>query len=62
VAGVTNGLPDLVNGDFMGTNNIYVEVDQSVDLRTWARQVWGKGEKWVVVSSNLPAGTPAPGP
>jgi hypothetical protein len=57
VSGITDGLPDLVNGDFMGSTNISVETVDSVDLRQYAAEIWGPGEKWVVVSPNLPAGT-----
>jgi len=55
VAGITNGLPDLVNGDFMGLTNITVEEDQSVTLKPYAAQVFGAGEKWVVISPQLPS-------
>jgi PKD repeat protein len=41
---------DLVNGDFSGPANISVSYDRWVHLTSWAADVWGRGEQWVLVA------------
>jgi hypothetical protein len=63
VTGVNSGgTVNLVNGDFLGTSNISVQYNTKVSLTSWAAEVWGPGEQWVLIAP--PAGTqqhaPAP--
>ena len=48
------GTVNLVNGDFLGKSNISVQYDTKVSLTSWAAQVWGPGEQWVLIAP--PAG------
>jgi CHAP domain len=51
-----DGSIDLVNGDFLGPQNITVQADTGIsNLSTWAAGIWGPGERWVYVSPQLPA-------
>ena len=45
-----DGTVNLVNGDFLGTSNISVQYDTEVRLTSWAAQIWGPGEQWVLVA------------
>lgn len=45
-----DGTIDMVNGDFLGPDNITVQYNTNLDLSTWASQVWSNGEQWVFVS------------
>ena len=50
-----DGSIDLVNGDFLGPQNITVQADIGISsLSTWAAGIWGPREKWVFVSPELP--------
>jgi len=56
VTGVNSGgTVNLVNGDFLGTSNISVQYNTNVSLTSWAGEVWGPGEQWVLIAP--PAGT-----
>jgi hypothetical protein len=56
VTGVNSGgTVNLVNGDFLGTSNISVQYNTKVSLTSWAGEIWGPGEQWVLVAP--PAGT-----
>jgi hypothetical protein len=51
-----DGSVNLVNGDFLGPQNISVEADSGIsNLATWAAGIWGPGEQWVFVSPQLPS-------
>jgi hypothetical protein len=52
----SDGTIDMVNGDFLGDTNISVQYNTDIDLTTWASQVWGSGEQWVLVT---PPATPS---
>jgi hypothetical protein len=54
------GTVNLVNGDFLGTSNITVQYATKVSLTSWAPQIWGPGEQWVLVAP--PAGVQPPAP
>ena len=55
VTGVNSGgTVNLVNGDFLGASNISVQYNAKVALTSWAGEVWGPGEQWVLVAP--PAG------
>jgi hypothetical protein len=54
------GTVNLVNGDFLGTSNITVQYATKVSLTSWAAQIWGPGEQWVLVGP--PAGVQPPAP
>ena len=45
-----DGTVNLVNGDFLGASNISVQYDTKVRLTSWAAQIWGPGEQWVLVA------------
>jgi hypothetical protein len=46
-----NGTLNIVNGDFLGTNNISVQYNTDVNIGPWASAVEGTpGEQWVFVS------------
>ena len=49
-----DGTVNLVNGDFLGTSNTTVQYDTDITLKTWASEVWSRGEQWVFVA---PPGT-----
>jgi hypothetical protein len=54
------GTVNLVNGDFLGTSNITVQYATKVSLTSWAAQLWGAGEQWVLVAPPAGAQPPAP--
>jgi hypothetical protein len=61
VTGVNSGgTVNLVNGDFLGASNISVQYNTKVSLTSWAGEVWGPGEQWVLIAP--PAGTQQPAP
>ena len=49
----SNGTVNLVNGDFLGSTNISVQVDDNVSLKSWSASIWGSGEDWAFVSPQL---------
>lgn len=55
-----DGTVNLVDGDFLGSTGITVEYDQNLDLTSWASNVWGAGEQWVLVSPPSTAQQAAP--
>jgi hypothetical protein len=61
VTGVNSGgTVNLVNGDFLGKSNISVQYDSKVKLTSWAAQIWGPGEQWVLIAPPGGAQMPAP--
>jgi hypothetical protein len=56
-----DGSIDLVNGDFLSTQNISVQTDDDItNLGQWAGEMWGTGEQWVFVKPRFPHTTPPP--
>ena len=51
----SDGTVNLVNGDFLGSENISVQYAAKVSLTSWAAGIWGPGEQWVLVAP--PSGT-----
>jgi len=45
-----DGTVDLVNGDFLGAQNISVQYNTDVSLTSWASEVWNSDEQWVLVT------------
>jgi hypothetical protein len=63
VTGVNSGgTVNLVNGDFLGTSNISVQYNTKVSLTSWAAEVWGPGEQWVLIAPPAGPQQPAPAP
>ena len=56
----SGGTVNLVNGDFLGTSNISVQYNTKVSLTSWAGEIWGPGEQWVLIAP--PTGTQQPAP
>jgi CHAP domain len=57
----SDGSIDLVNGDFLSTQNISVQTDDDItNLGQWAGEMWGTGEQWVFVKPRFPHTTPPP--
>jgi PKD domain/CHAP domain len=56
-----NGTLNIVNGDFLGTNNISVQYNTNVNIGPWAAAVEGDpGEQWVFVAPPTTAQPAAP--
>lgn len=56
-----DGSINLVNGDFLGAQNIAVQASINItNLGQWAAGIWGPNEQWVFVSPRLPPAGPAP--
>jgi len=55
-----DGTIDMANGDFLGAGNSTVQYNTGISLTSWASQVWGPGEQWVIVSPPAGAQQPAP--
>jgi PKD repeat protein len=51
---------NLVNGDFSGPADIGVSYDRRVHLTSWASDIWGRGEQWVLVAPPSVHQPPAP--
>jgi hypothetical protein len=50
-----DGSIDIVNGDFLGLENISVQANEEItSLGDWAGQMWGLGEQWVFVKPRFP--------
>jgi hypothetical protein len=63
VTGVNSGgTVNLVNGDFLGASNISVQYNTKVSLTSWAAQVWGPDEQWVLIAPPASTQQPAPAP
>ena len=63
VTGVNSGgTVNLVNGDFLRTSNISVQYNTKVSLTSWAAQVWGPGEQWVLIAPPASTQQLAPAP
>ncbi|HEY3953357.1 MAG TPA: CHAP domain-containing protein, partial [Streptosporangiaceae bacterium] len=62
IAGVnsSSNTVEMVNGDFMGSGNITVQNSGYVNIQSFANSIWGTGEKWVLVSSELPVASSSP--
>ena len=58
----SGGTVNLVNGDFLGTSNISVQYNAKVSLTSWAGEVWGPGEQWVLIAPPPGPQRPAPAP
>jgi hypothetical protein len=58
----SGGTVNLVNGDFLGTSNISVQYNTKVSLTSWAAEVWGPGEQWVLIAPPTGPQQPAPAP
>jgi len=56
----SNGTINMANGDFLGSTNIGVQYNTSINLSTWAAQTWGSGEQWVFVAPPTAAQQAAP--
>jgi hypothetical protein len=57
-----DGSIDLVNGDFLGPENISVQSDEEItSLGEWAAQMWGPAEQWVLVKPRFPHPLPSAG-
>ena len=56
----SDGTIDMVNGDFLGSKNIAVQLDSNLTLSTFAPHTWGAGEQWVIVSPPTRQQQPAP--
>jgi hypothetical protein len=56
----SGGTVNLVNGDFLGTSNISVQYNTKISLTSWAAEIWGPGEQWVLIAP--PAGPQQPAP
>jgi hypothetical protein len=58
-----DGSIDIVNGDFLGPQNISVESDVEItSLGEWAAQMWNANEQWVFVKPRFPHTPPPPPP
>jgi hypothetical protein len=55
-----NNTVEMVNGDFMGSSNITVQNSGYVNIQSFANSIWGTGEKWVLVSSELSGASSSP--
>ena len=56
------GTVDIVNGDFLGASNITVQDSGYTTISSFAAGVFGAGEKWLLVSPKLPAGSSSSSP
>lgn len=57
----SDGTIDMVNGDFTATPATHVEYDTDItNLTTWAGEVWGPGEEWLIVAPPTTAQQPTP--
>lgn len=58
-----DGSLNIVNGDFLGPQNISVQADQEItNLSEWSAQMWGVNEQWVFVRPRFPHVAPPPPP
>src|ERR1700722_8995750 len=63
VTGVNSGgTVNLVNGDFLGSSNISVQYNTKVSLTSWAGEIWGPGEQWVLIAPPTATQQAAPVP
>jgi PKD domain/CHAP domain len=56
----SDGTINMANGDFLGASNISVQYDTDISLTSWASQVYGPGEQWLLVAPPAAAQQPAP--
>jgi hypothetical protein len=52
----SDGTVNLVNGDFLGPQNIAVQRDSHVSIASWAAGIWRANEQWMYISPFGPAG------
>ena len=55
-----DGTINMANGDFLGATNISVQYNTDISLTSWAAEIYGTGEQWVIVTPPSAAQQPVP--